>query len=425
MTITSLDFFQNLFEKNQTTELSSLQVPYWEKFSTRGAPSKKDEALQYFPFLRFQEYCKLEKKESIRNRVDFSSSPEENCFVFENGVYSPERSSLDAIDKKIIVLTLEQALKSSYGSILQHRWKMSLEQEEDPFALLNGACCRSGLFIYVPPRVQLKTPLKVLFLQTDSHFLFNSPRVHLFVGTDSEVQLISITEGKSISNSLIDIAIEERASVFYTSYTGKHKEEFGFSSFRASLKKEGLLQSMTCMLGTNCRREDYKISLLGERARAELTGLCGTKKNNQSHVYVQMEHLAPSCHSEQLFKQVLLGHSRASFTGKIHVTRPAQKTEAYQLCRSLLLSDQAIAYAKPNLEIFADDVKASHGATIAQINEEEKFYLQSRGISAEEAAVLLTQGFCQEVLDKISSNSLQNLIQEKYRDFLKEEGENA
>jgi Fe-S cluster assembly protein SufD len=249
-----------------------------------------------------------------------------------------------------------------------------------------------------------------------------APRVHIFAGAESEVQFITSTEGGALCNGFVDVAVEERASVFHTSYTGSEKESFGFSSFRASLKKESFLQSLICSLDVNCRREDYKVSLLGERAHVDLMGLSGVSGNSQSHINIQVDHIAPSCHSKQLFKQVLLDQSRASFTGKIHVTRLAQKTEAYQLSRSLLLSDLAITYAKPNLEIFADDVKASHGATISQIDEEQKFYLQSRGVSSAEATALLTQGFCQEILDNISLDSLEEKCLEKYRNFLQKEG---
>ncbi|MBS0627930.1 MAG: SufD family Fe-S cluster assembly protein, partial [Verrucomicrobia bacterium] len=343
------------------------------------------ESFQYFPSLRFSEYCqKLDsiKKTGTLENIDslLLTESKESFFVFKDGVFCPELSNLQGLGKKVVVLTLEEALKGSYASFLRHRWQTLLQQETDPFALLNGALCEGGLFLYIPPKVKLQTPLQFIFVQTKESLLHVAPRVHIFAGADSEVHFVTSTEGGALCNGFIDVAVEERSFVFHTSYTGHKNESFGFTSFRGTLKKESFLRSLICSLDVNCRREDYKVSLLGERAEVDLMGLSGVSDNSQSHINIQVDHIAPSCRSKQLFKQVLLGQSRASFTGKIHVTRLAQKTEAYQLSRSLLLSDLAIAYAKPNLEIFADDVKASHGATICQIDEEQKFYLQSRGV---------------------------------------------
>ncbi len=142
----------------------------------------------------------------------------------------------------------------------------------------------------------------------------------------------------------------------------------------------------------------------------------------QSHINIYMDHSAPSCISRQFFKNVLAAQSLSSFTGKIYVKRAAQKTEAYQLNQNLLLSDQATANSKPNLEIFADDVKASHGATVSQLDDEQAFYLRTRGVSAQEAKSLLTIGFCREVLDGIEISSLRDKLSRLCREFLLSQG---
>lgn len=427
MTVVNTDFFQDLFVESKQKEMAVLQKGAFDKFLSMGLPDKRMESFQYFPFLRFTNYYQnLESAKNLGTLQDIDSllipESKESYFLFKDGLFSPEHSSLKSLEKKIVVLSLKEALKGSYASFIQHRWQTLLQQETDPLALLNGALCQDGLFLYIPPKVKVQVPLQFLFIQTNDALLHTAPRIHVFVGADAEVQFITSTEGGAIYNGFIDIAAEERAAVFHTSYTGNEKEPFGFFSFRASLKKESFLQSVSCALGVNCRREDYRISLLGERAHVDLSGLSGVAGHNQSHIHVKVDHVAPLCQSRQLFKQVLQEQARASFTGKIHVNRLAQKTEAYQLSRSLLLSDSAITYVKPNLEIFADDVKATHGATISQIDEEQKFYLQSRGVSSAEATALLTQGFCQEILNKIPLDSLQERCQKKYRSFLREEG---
>ena len=134
------------------------------------------------------------------------------------------------------------------------------------------------------------------------------------------------------------------------------------------------------------------------------------KDKREAHVNVRVEHLAPHCRSNQLFKGVLTDFSRSSFEGKIYVDQIAQKTEAFQLNSNLLLSDRAHADSKPNLEIFADDVKASHGATVGQLNAEELFYMKTRGITQEEASNLLVFGFAQEILDLCTLTSLHHQL---------------
>ncbi len=423
----TLDLFQSLFEKNKERGFLLGQESDWEKFLVKGLPDKKTEAFQYFPFLRFSDYFR--KTEFVKNIVcleEISSlvlpESKDSCIVLKDGVFCRELSCISGLMKKVVVMSLQEAFASSYGAFLRHRQQMLSDKETDPFALLNGALCEGGLFIYVPPKVKLSVPLQILFACTNENMLYTAPRVHIFAGADSELQLTTSSEGGGVYNGFVDIAVEERATVFYTSYIGKRKEDFGFTSFRASLKQDACLESVSCLFEPNCRREDFKVFLLGQRARVDLLGLSAVSDSGQSHIHVEMNHMAPSCYSKQLFKQVLADRSRSSFTGKIHVMKPAQKTEAYQLNRSLLLSDDAITYTKPGLEIFADDVKASHGATVAQIDDEQKFYLQSRGVPEEEAKLLLTQGFCGEILDKISLESLEKKCREEYRSFSCKEG---
>jgi Fe-S cluster assembly protein SufD len=153
-------------------------------------------------------------------------------------------------------------------------------------------------------------------------------------------------------------------------------------------------------------RHSLRVHIQGENADALLQGLWHQKKSSQTHTHVFVEHAAPHAKSLQKFKGVLKDTAQSSFEGKIFVRPEAQKTEAYQLNQNLLLSDAAIANAKPNLEVFADDVKASHGATFSQVDDEQLFYLKSRGLSPEAASRLLIRGFMQEMIDQIGVPSV-------------------
>jgi Fe-S cluster assembly protein SufD len=172
------------------------------------------------------------------------------------------------------------------------------------------------------------------------------------------------------------------------------------------LKRSSRFEAWNVLSGGQLSRFSSRISLNGENGEALLQGIWMLNENHQAHTHVVMDHHAPHCHSLQKFKGVMADISQASFEGKILVRQPAQKTEAYQLNNNLILGDHAIAYSKPNLEIFADDVKASHGATVTQIDEEQLFYLNSRGIGSSDAKKLLVQGFCREIIDQIPFTSL-------------------
>lgn len=165
-------------------------------------------------------------------------------------------------------------------------------------------------------------------------------------------------------------------------------------SIAANLKKDSFLKMVLFPENVS-----VKVELAEEQAEVQLFGLAKLKDKEQSHVNILIEHQAPNTRSRQLFKNVLFDQSKATFEGKIYVHSIAQKTQAYQRNSNLLLSDEATAHAKPNLEIFADDVKASHGATFGQLDEEEMFYLRSRGLSRQDAQEWLIDGFCKEILD--------------------------
>ncbi len=171
---------------------------------------------------------------------------------------------------------------------------------------------------------------------------------------------------------------------------------------------------MSVTTGAETVRQDYHATLSGEAADATLQGIWMLKDRREAHTHVVMHHEAPHCRSMQLFKGVLDERSKSSFEGKIYVQKEAQKTEAYQLNKHLLLGERVIANSKPNLEIFADDVKASHGATMTQVDESELFYLKARGISEKAAKALLIHGFCQEMIEKIP----QSFVRKKMQDLL-------
>jgi Fe-S cluster assembly protein SufD len=351
--------------------LMAVRQKYWDRFEAIGLPRPKQEAFQYLskipPFPK-----PAEQKEGFAK----------GDLVFVDGFL--QETQLPA---PLIYLPIAKAIRS-YGLFLQARLAKLSSEETDPLAALNGAFQGRGAFLYVPPKC--KAALHLTHLHTSDAMA--SPRLHIYLGRGSELRLTQTSEGKSgFCNSMIDFVLDEGARCLLVD-----RSEGDFQAIRATLKKESHFK--TVFLGKQIR-VSIKVQLLEERSEAELFGLLQLSGDRESHIHASVEHAAPHTRSRQHFKSVLSDRGKYSFEGKIHVRPAAQKTEAYQLNNALLLSDEASANAKPNLEIFADDVKASHGATVGQLDPEHLFYLRSRGLDLEQAKQLLIEGFCKEIID--------------------------
>lgn len=402
-----LDYLKEIFIESLPEEafLRNLREKAWLQCSL---PDKSHESFQYVPLREL--YAKSYPRSTLfvdEAKVRGAIYPEcsESYLVFVNGHYYPD---LSKVPDSIVVSSLSSALLP-YGQFLKNRLTKNLTEEHDPFALLNTALHASGAFIYIPPKISIPIPIQILHLYTGSAF----PRVQLFVGAEAEVRFISrslaLTDNSFWSSAVLDIALEERAALHQVDIMEMPHENWHFQAVRASLKASSRYESISLNNGAKSARQDYRIALQGENASADLKGLSVLSGKNQVHTHVLMQHLAPHCQSMQSFKKVLHGLSQTSFQGKIYVHPKAQKTQAYQRNNNLILGLGAIANSKPNLEIFADDVKASHGATVGQLDEEALFYLKTRGLNQEEAARFLVTGFCRELLDHIPYPSLRAL----------------
>ncbi len=391
----------------------------WDRFMQLGPAEKKDPGYQYFPLSRFYQetYAPSDSAEIPEEQLTAIIHPEcrHSYVTFLNGRYSPELSDITALPSEVIVLRLRDAL-NQYGTFLQGRLSRTIKEEIDPFATLNIALIKTGLFIYVPPKVVVDTPIQCIHLISSDRPVVVNPRIHFFLGKESKVKWIydhtCLKDFEYFSNGVIDIACEEGASFEQYGVLNPCHQGWNLEATRVTLKRDAKFKSLTTTPGTKSVRQDFRISLMGENASCDLKGVCALSENRQAHVNVLVDHQAPHCHSSQLFKNILGGTSKASFEGKILVQPEAQKTEAYQLNSTLLISDHAVANSKPNLEIFADDVKASHGATVTQVNPEHLLYLKSRGIGQEVAKKLLVAGFSLDILQDVPFASVRERMQQ-------------
>lgn len=396
----------------------TIQERAWTRFLQLGLPEKKHPGYQYFPLSQlYQESfalasCSAIQKKSILPLV----SPEsyQSYIVFVDGHYMPELSDTSRLPPQVVILRLKDALKS-YGNFFQVRFKNILQKEEDPFVLLNMAMIHEGLFIYVPPRIVIEPPVQCIHLVTNERPMIFSPRSHFVLGNHSQMKWVYdlhlLKDADYFVNSVVDVALEEGAIFEQFGMINRCQQGWVKESVRAVLKKDSQFKSLTLTTGAKTVHQDFRITLKGENSSCELKGIGILSENKQAHTYVKMEHQAPHCRSMQRFKHILADISRSSFEGKIYVHPKAQKTEAYQLNHNLILSNGAIANSKPNLEIFADDVKASHGATVSQLNPEHLFYLKTRGLSHKMAKKLLISGFILDLFSEVSDPSIREKMQ--------------
>ncbi len=391
--------------------LTSLRTKSWETFQKLGLPKRKDELFKYMNLTRFyaNTYAVADSKTVDEKEIAPYVLPEcaDSVIVFVNGAFQPELSKLSGLPNKMVVSKLADAMRT-YGPLLTNQWTRSTNDEEDPFVAINGACHSDGAFIYLPPKVNCEVPLQLLYVVDVQVPTLISPRLHLLAGAQSSIKVIgthAVLCGQGyFVNQVTEISLEDSANVNLSQVNSPTADDvYYFDAVRAFLKRDSSLRTVNLTEGSLTVRNDYRITLFGENSQACLNGVWMLKDKREAHCHVHMEHVAPNCRSNQLFKGVLHDFSHSSFNGKIVVEQLAQQTNAFQLNNNLLLSEGARAESSPNLKIYADDVKASHGATIGQLPDEELFYMRTRGLTETDAKNILVKGFCQEVIDMLPS----------------------
>lgn len=401
--MSTTSFFASLQDIFSNLTTGALRAKAWDHFLEIGLPDSSSDAFKYVPLKRLYEMkLVMTPLELSEKTIESHILPEsrQSYLVFANGRFVPHLSKIPA---KMVVLPLHEALKN-YGPFLQGRLSKGIKEETDPFAVLNFALQEGGVFCYLPPKLQIETPLQLIYY-SEGENTYSPARVNVFCSPESKLSMVGTAIGDAVHHISLDVAVEDQADF---SYLQTSDALLLLTDFKASQKSRSVLKHMSVHSSGNLTRNRLNVTLLGEQASVLLQGLWNLSDNHQCHTHVRVEHQAPSCHSLQKYKGVLKMRAQSSFEGKIYVHPEAQKTEAYQINKNLLLSESAIANAKPNLEIFADDVKASHGATMAQVDEEQLFYLQSRGLSQETARGLLIRSFIQEMVDQIPLQSVRD-----------------
>jgi Fe-S cluster assembly protein SufD len=334
---------------------------------------------------------------------------ESNLLVFVNGRYAPQFSSLE-LPIGVLVSSLAHACAAHRDLAEQHLGRY-VDVQGDAFAALNTAFMEDGAFVFIPKGTILDAPVHLLYVSTAAPApVMTHPRNLIVMGEDSQATVVedyvSLDEGVSFSNGVTEAVVGQNGILSHCLVERESVRAFNVSTLRIEQGRSSNVASHSVLLGGALVRNNVHPVLSGEGAECLVNGLFLAAGRQHMDNYMRVEHQSPHCASRQFYNGILDGSSHGVFQGRIVVHKEAQKTDAKQTNRNLLLSEDAQIDTKPQLEIYADDVKCTHGATIGQVNEEAIFYLRSRGIGKEAARALLLLGFADECLDRMKAEPI-------------------
>jgi Fe-S cluster assembly protein SufD len=382
------------------------------RFAELGFPTLRDEDWRFtnvtpimkLPFQPVFQYSRDGLTAESLGQLSFAGL---DCsrLVFVNGHYSAELSSEQSQRGGVQVTNLASALALDSGIIEGHLGRYA-HGENHAFAALNTAFFQDGAFIFAPNGAVLEKPVHLLFISTsDEPGSTAHPRNLVIARPHSKLTIIESYLGRTnapyFTNAVTELIAEDNAQVEHCKFQDESLQAFHMAFLHAQLGKECNFISHSIATGARLSRNNIKVVLDAEGVECVLNGLYVTKADQLADHHMIVEHAKPHCNSHEYYNGILDDRSKGVFHGRILVRPQAQKTDAKQTNKNLLLSDAATIDAKPQLEIYADDVKCTHGATIGQLDEDSIFYLRARGIGAETARHMLIHAFAGEIIGRI------------------------
>ena len=338
-----------------------------------------------------------------------------STLVFVNGAFAPECSSTGGLPEGVRAVSLAKLLATDPRLVEPYLGRQARTQQA--FAALNTAFVHDGLFISVPAGVVVETPIHVVFLSTGtSAAVVSHPRVLAVVGAHGKATLVetyaSLGNEQGFTNAVTEIVLGPAAVVDHYKVQRESVRVHHMASMHVHGQGGTTFSSLNVAMGGAIVRNEIVGLLDGEGQDFTLNGAYFADGEQLVDNHTTIDHMRPHCGSHELYKGVLAGRAKAVFNGKIIVRPGAQKTDAKQTNKALLLSDDATINTKPQLEIFADDVKCTHGAAVGQLDDDALFYLRSRGIGVREARNLLVRAFLGDVLERIKIPSLRERVED-------------
>ena len=406
--------------------LRNLRAEAFARFCEVGLPTTRDEDWRFTnisPIARTQFRLSNIKVDEIggfhfqKGDLAFDSPRfSQTTLIFVNGRFVPQFSRIDGLPKGVVINGLAKEIAAKSSHVESHLGRY-LNIQRDAFCALNTAFAEDGAFIHVRRGTQVEPPIHLLFISTAADEpTMNHPRNLFVVEEESQVAIVEDylslgdTAG-SLCNTATELVANDGAIVSHYMIEREHKESFNISTLRIEQGRNANVASHSVLLGGGIVRNNVHPVLAGEGSECLINGLFVGNGKQHLDNYMLVEHAKPHCSSRQFYNGILDDSAHGVFHGRIIVHKDAQKTDAKQTNRNLLLSDNAQIDTKPQLEIYADDVKCTHGATIGQIEENALFYLRSRGIDEASARKLLLMAFAGECLDRMREDSVRSGIE--------------
>jgi Fe-S cluster assembly protein SufD len=412
--------------------LKSFGPPEWDdlrsralgNFTNLGVPTSRDEEYRYLNLraLTATEFAPAYGVNLYREDVAKVAlhSLQALTITFVNGQYAPELSSEQPL-ANAFVGTLQEGFQAHPEVIREHLGKLAGSQHGKlgshlnmPFVELNTAFLGEGALVYVPMGISVEIPIHIQYLHSAEEACAVHPRTLIVLEENSQAKIIESyvgLAGNYFTNPVTEVVIGQSAILEHVRLQDETREAIHISATQTIQAAKSNYTSIAIDFGAKLARHDTNLWLDGEHTESRLDGIYVADGEQVVDNHTRIDHRMPNCASHEVFKGILSGKSTGIFNGKIFVYEDAQKTDAKQTNQALLLSPQATINTKPQLEIFADDVKCTHGATVGQMREEAVFYLRSRGIPKAQAEALLIYAFAAEVLERISMRPVADALE--------------
>lgn len=414
-----LSAYRDLAEKSAECDaawLSALREKALARFDELGFPTTRNEEWKYTnvaPIIKAN--FKPAQRDDL-NLIDaerfFLPESIQSRLIFVNGHYLPELSSVAALPEGVTACNFTKCAQH----ILRENLATIADYQSEAFTALNTAFITDGALIHIPKGKIVEAPIQLIFISTSDEPFVSHPRTLIVAESGAMATVIesyvAVHEGIYFTNSVTEVIARQGAHIQHYRLQRESESAFHVATTQVHQERDSNYTSYAISLGAELSRHTLNVKLSDENIESTIDGLYVVNGNQHVDNHTTIDHAFPHTNSHQLYKGILDDKARAVFNGKVFVRKGALLTDAKQLNKNLLLSKDAHVDTKPQLEIYADDVKCAHGATVGQLDEDEIFYLKSRGLSPERARALLTYGFAEDVICKIKLASLRKQLDE-------------
>lgn len=411
--ISAFESIKSSLYGNAATRLLALN-----SFDRQGIPNRKNEEYKYVNVeLILKDNFSLQTSQTIsaEQLKPKKFLKDAIVVVLENGVFSKKLSGIESLPKGLSILDIQEA---AANPVFSKTYATLADIQADPFIALNTALAQGGVFIHVADNAVIELPVHIIHVSSSSSNTIINPRLFIHIGKNAQVNIIQsfdsvATIAKTFNNTVTEMVIEEHAIVNHYQIEDEGEQGHLLNTTQTYQKANSVFSTYVFTLSGNFVRNNLNMVLNDERIESHLYGLYLTNGHQVVDNHTLVDHRKPNCNSNELYKGIIEEKSSATFNGKIFVRKDAQQTNAFQSNKNILLSDDGTINTKPQLEIYANDVKCSHGTSTGKLDEDKIFYLRARGLSETSAKKMLMHAFASDVVEKVTLESLRNYIEEK------------